>query len=429
MKALQVDLSEGVPPLAASPGSRDTLVVFWWRGCPLGQVEIPAAWLPLTSGQMAELALDAITPAVGDRLLEKGFKAPLPHAHRRASETQLPDLCDLMMLERPMEALERRNPNRIGKSRGLTVSVVVCTRDRPGMVVRCLRSLQDLEEAPEEILVVDNAPRKGDVRRLVERMPGIQYVPEPRPGLSVARNTGVLASRCDIVAFTDDDVVVHPDWIARLRQGFRDPGVMVVTGLVLPADLETESRVLFEYSFGGLHRGYHPLTYDSGYFEEMKSRGVPVWAVGAGACMAVKREAFDRIGLFDERLGSGAAGCGEDSELWYRILASGGLCRYEPGAVVFHFHRADMKGLKDQMYQYMRGHVAALLVQFENHRHWGNVRRMFITLPAYFLGLLLRRLRGRSATDDHLPGVRILGSLAGMVAYLGNRIAGKKAGS
>jgi hypothetical protein len=40
----------------------------------------------------------------------------------------------------------------------------------------------------------------------------------------------------------------------------------------------------------------------------------------------------------------------------------------------------------------MRGHVAALLVQFQRHRHWGNLRRVFATLPRSYL----RRLRARS---------------------------------
>ena len=58
-----------------------------------------------------------------------------------------------------------------------------------------------------------------------------------------------------------------------------------------------------------------------------------MWKVGAGANMAFRRNVFDLVGLFDERLGAGAAGCSEDSEIWYRILANQLQIRYEPRAV------------------------------------------------------------------------------------------------
>ena len=89
---------------------------------------------------------------------------------------------------------------------------------------------------------------------------------------------------------------------------------------------------------------------------------------------------IEQVGGFDERLDVGAAGCSGDSEMWYRIMASGGTCRYEPTAVVFHRHRRDLESFKQQIFSYMRGHVAALLIQFEKTGHWGNLRRLFLAL-------------------------------------------------
>ncbi len=66
---------------------------------------------------------------------------------------------------------------------------------------------------------------------------------------------------------------------------------------------------------------------------------------------------------------------------WYRILAEGWECQYEPMAVVYHYHRRGIEELRKQMYAYMRGHVVALLVQFEKYRHWGNLVRLLIVLP------------------------------------------------
>jgi hypothetical protein len=99
-------------------------------------------------------------------------------------------------------------------------------------------------------------------------------------------------------------------------------------------------------------------------------------------------------GGFEERLDVGAAGCSGDSEFWNRILHTGGVCRYEPGAVIYHFHRRTVEGLRAQIRAYMRGHIAALLVQYERTGERGNLRRIYRSLPGWYLSQGLRRLAG-----------------------------------
>src|SRR5437764_8670181 len=70
-----------------------------------------------------------------------------------------------------------------------SVSVVVCTRNRPDQLQLCLESLLQLSTKPAEILVVDNAPSDERTRRVCERLP-VRYVLEPLPGQSRARNRG-----------------------------------------------------------------------------------------------------------------------------------------------------------------------------------------------------------------------------------------------
>jgi GT2 family glycosyltransferase len=146
--------------------------------------------------------------------------------------------------------------------------------------------------------------------------------------------------------------------------------------------------------------------------------------------MAFRRDAFERVGLFDERLGAGASGCSEDSELWYRLLAEGHRCRYWPSAVVLHHHRADWESLRQQIYSYMRGHVVALFVQFERYRHWGNIYRAFVAVPGHLARLAFRsskRWFARLFYDPQdgvitLPVVpQVLGSIAGYAYYLRHR--------
>lgn len=416
-KVLHIELSEGIPALTAEAKYQGIYAVFWWYGLPLGDQEISAAQLPMAATQLANLVVQTITPGVGCYLLNNGFKEPLPFTSQSPSWDKPAEFQALMALQQPLKKLQER----YGQSVSGTVSVIVCTRNRPEQLGRCLRSLQNLSQPPKQIIVVDNAPADDSTRRVVAQIPGIEYVLEPRPGLSVARNTGIRRSIGDIIAFTDDDVLVHPDWITRVQQGFYDPEVMAVMGLMLPAELETEAQFIFHKSSGGPSWGYRALTFSTQFFEETKHQGVPVWVIGAGANMAFRRNAFELVGYFDERLGAGASGCSEDSELWYRILAEGWLCRYEPTAVIFHYHRSDLDSLKHQMYQYMRGHVTALFVQFANYKHWGNLYRVLIGLPKYYAKRLLQEVkRGFELRHSSLLS-EITGCLSGVKFYIDNR--------
>jgi glycosyltransferase involved in cell wall biosynthesis len=299
----------------------------------------------------------------------------------------------------------------------------ICTRDRPDELARCLASLADQTRPPDEVIVVDNASRDGRTHAAAEAA-GVVYVREDRPGLDIARNTGVRAASGDIIAFTDDDVRRHPRWFDRLTGAREDGRAMAVTGLVLPAELETEAQQIFERHWG-FGRGYAPQEFGTEFFAADTKTGSEVWKIGAGASMAFRRAAFDQAGLFDERLDVGAAGCSGDSEFWHRILSKGGICRYEPSAVAFHYHRRDLAGLSSQIYHYMKGHSAALLVQYERSRNRGNLWRAFNFLPRYYLGRSWKRLRYGERPENRFLGREIAGFVAGIGYYLRHARSGR----
>jgi GT2 family glycosyltransferase/SAM-dependent methyltransferase len=367
--------------------------------------------LPVSPPHLARLASAAASAAVGD-LLYPGtvFAAPPPgEAPLPPGPVPLPDLLatDVAVA---LDAVVNQPP---APAFGVaTTAVVVCTRDRPEQLRRCLRGLLALDQRPDELVVVDNAPRNDAARRVAEEV-GARYVLEPGPGLSRARNAGIAATIADVVAFTDDDVVVDPGWLGRLLAGFRSPDVMAVTGLVLPGALDTEAQRIFEDVVGGFGRGFRAWEVGPEWFHRHRRRTPPVWRLGAGASVAFRRAAFDRVGGFDPRLGAGAGGCSEDSELWYRLLAGGWRCRYEPWAVAYHFHRDSVPELHRQAYSYMRGHVAALAVQWSHTRQLGEPRRLLVTLPRHYLSRGARRMWWQA--DDPTLGADVRGYLAGLV--------------
>lgn len=201
-KILHLDLSTGFPDLLLEPEYQGLYVVFWWRNIPLGSQEIPMALLPMSASQLANLAVQTITPALGNHLLSHGFKAPLPPGCRNLTPDTPPDFEALRSLDQPLTLLEKALTARPLSAE--SISIVVCTRDRPGQLEQCLRSLQNLTVAPREILVVDSAPSSDATRNLVAQLPNVRYVLEPLPGLSRARNTGVAHTSGDLIAFTDE---------------------------------------------------------------------------------------------------------------------------------------------------------------------------------------------------------------------------------
>ena len=398
-----MELAGGPQPLAIDTNRyRAAGVFFLLHEVPLGYHYLSAPELPLSAEQMWEIATEAILPALTDYLIRM---KPAGQLLEQFAATNPIDA---------FEAIRRHLPAAIPAS---AVSVVICTHERPAALVRCLASLEKLSEQPLEILVIDNAPKTDAIRNAVSEFPNVRYKMEPRPGLSYARNTGVVASRGEFIAFTDDDVEVTENWLRELIRPFTDAAVMCTTGLVLPAEMETQEQSYFE-SWLPFHRGYTPFRLGPQWLAKWR-KAPPVWDLGAGASMALRRTAFDKIGLFDTRLGAGASGCSEDSELWYRLIAAGHSCDYAPASLVLHYHRADAASLANQMRLYARGHATALMVQFARHGHLGNLVRVFIVLPIYYL----RKLATSVIFREWMPFWRASarGYLAGLFYLARNR--------
>lgn len=380
-----IDLSEGVQSLASDPDGRPVFTVFRWRRLVLGTMAFASRELPLPVSVVNDLSAGLIADALATRAPGIGRPARPVGAEPVIDQQVRRPIADL---ENPIDTLDRIALDPPGDAADL--SVIVCTRGRSDDLARCLAALDGQEHPPRETIVVDNNDEADtSVEQLANATTGTRYIHEPRRGLSIARNTGLRASVGGLIAFTDDDAEPDTNWTGEIARPFSTTDASSVTGLVLPATLASDAQVLFQHDLGGFGTTVVPVLFDQSFLSKPDRYAAHVWRIGAGANMAFRRSALEACGLFDERLGAGAAGCSEDSEIWYRILAQGGTCLYEPRAVVRHRHREDMKGLRKQMNDYMRGHTAALVAQYDRHGHRGNLRRTFVDIPSHLARSLL----------------------------------------
>jgi glycosyltransferase involved in cell wall biosynthesis len=298
-----------------------------------------------------------------------------------------------------------------------TVSVVVCTRDRPDQLRSCLQSLLELEPAADEILVVDNCPSDDATRAICAELP-VRYVVEKTPGQARARNRGILETSSELIAFTDDDCVVDSRWLADLGEAFADPLVAAVNGYVGAAELETPAQALFELR-GGFDRGLEPKTYHGSTESPARVAG----RAGAGANMILRRTAVVRAGLFAEDMGPGTpARAADETYLFYRVLSRGDRVVFDPSRIVWHRHRRDLGALRRIVFDYGVAVSAFAARCVIRHREPAALRVLF-----WWWGVHLRRQLGQILRRDErrvplqLFLTEVAGSLAGPWELLRSR--------
>ena len=242
-----------------------------------------------------------------------------------------------------------------------TLTVVICTRDRPEGLVKTLASLVAQSDPGFEVVVVDNS-RDGAVAGLLAGFEGLRMrcCHEPTPGLSRARNRGLSQVGSELVAWIDDDEVADPDWIAWVKRGFALPGRPdVVAGVMLPAELETGAQVNFE-RYGGFNkgRGMQPVVLVAGG-ESVVDPLYPLPSFGAGGNMAFRTSVLRAVGGFDTRLGAGTlTRGGEETRAFSLVLENGARILYWPPAITWHYHRRTDEGLQQQFFGYSAGLTA-----------------------------------------------------------------------
>jgi glycosyltransferase involved in cell wall biosynthesis len=218
----------------------------------------------------------------------------------------------------------------------MELSVIVCTYNRADSLKLCLSFLENQivhDDISWEVIVVDNNSTDHTVDVIetsdTDKL-NIQYLKETNQGLCFARNRGIKAAKGKIIAYLDDDILAEPDWLNAMLSIFKDTSCDAAGGKILfelpvqeiPSWLDTH---MWGY-LGYLDLGQYRMELDG-------IRNYP-----HGGNMAFRREIFDRIGLFNVRVGRTGNKLikGSETEFFHRLAPAGAKIMYEPSACVRH---------------------------------------------------------------------------------------------
>jgi glycosyltransferase involved in cell wall biosynthesis len=245
------------------------------------------------------------------------------------------------------------------------LSLIIATYNRAQSLLRTLRSVVSQSAAPElwECIVVNNNSTDNTAEVFARFAADnqdfdLRMVTEVKQGLSNARNAGITASKGEYVAIVDDDETLESSYIESYIEFFDSFPTAMAAGGAVRAEYES-----------------HRPRWMSHYTERMIANPIdldvvvtlfPSSRVPAGGNMAFRREIFDRVGLFNPRLGRNGQSLigGEENDLFARLRAAGELLYFVPNAAIYH-HIPDAK-LTDEYFDrlsYNVGRSKALRAQ------------------------------------------------------------------
>ena len=215
------------------------------------------------------------------------------------------------------------------------VSVVVCAYNAADTFEDNLTSLDNLTYPDYEVIVVNDGSRDatGDIARRHSR---VRLIEVPNAGLSAARNVGLAEATGEIVAYTDSDTRVDPDWLTFLIQPFLNSDVVASGGPnVVPKDDPPIAQCIARAPGGPTHV----------LLDDRIAEHVP------GCNMAFRRDALLAIGGFNPIY----LRAGDDVDVCWRLQARGWKIGFSAAALVWHHHRSSINAYWRQQVGYGEG--------------------------------------------------------------------------
>jgi len=297
-------------------------------------------------------------------------------------------------------------------------SVVVCTFNRCDSLKMTLSGLKKMrfdEDTKWEVIIVDNNSTDSTRTVVMEFQSGfpceLRYVFEKEQGLSHARNRGIQEAHGEIIAFTDDDVVVDRNWLKNISLEFKNESVACIGGKILP---------VWESPCPAWLKGdlLNILALQDLGEKKIKLANPVIW----GANLSFHNSMFRKYGVFDTKLGNmeGKLYGGEETKFVRLLLEKGENVLYCPNVLVHHcIPDSRVKKSYFRKWSYDKGELAAIQMgEYRLRNIWGIPLYVIRSLVGDFIRYLWKQISSpQLAFQEQLIFIHQIGLLMGRWKY------------
>jgi GT2 family glycosyltransferase len=247
----------------------------------------------------------------------------------------------------------------------MKISVVIPIYNAEKTILRCLESISLQTFREFELILVDNNSTDSSVSIIKDFITRnidlhISLLHEPKQGSCSARNRGGRFAKGKIIVNTDPDCIADKDWLRDIASEFDDDSIGGVAGNIYgfsPKSLTEKFLSIFTLKGLGEEKTFDSYNLLTGGF--------------ATANLSIRKDVFEKIGGFDEDINI----FGEDHDICARIYKSGSKIKTVPNAVIYHIHRAGLKGFLRQSFNFGIAHSVLLKKHFPEG--------LFLELPRF----------------------------------------------
>ena len=268
------------------------------------------------------------------------------------------------------------------------VSVIVLGHGSRAELSRCIKSLAETEYSNLELIIVDQSrdggltTGAGELPKYLQKLGNVLVVhTHKNMGVSFGRNLGAMLAEGDILCFIDSDTEVTSNWLAPIVELLKArEDVAICQSMIL--DSQDGSKPLIPQCFIDVYGGAHTLLSTRGL------GGVSEAFYASGASLAVRREVFKRLGMFDPYFFYGY----EEADLAFRAWLTGYSVVFVPSSRVRHPPKNVLRRPHyDRLYYLTRGRLALLIKNYGS----ASILRYFIPLVLFMTAVALHDLLRR----------------------------------
>lgn len=271
----------------------------------------------------------------------------------------------------------------------MLTSIIVPVYNAEKTLEQCIFSLLELDYPKNmlEIIFVDNNSSDSTPNILKKYIERLNVLNEVKQGPAAARNKGIAQAKGDIVAFTDSDCMVEKYWLKNIAETFhKNKDIYIIGG-----------KILSKIPFNNIEK------YGEKIHDHNKAINLYKPSTVITMNMAVRKDIFKKVGLFDEEFMRGS-----DTDFSYRVYKAGYKFKYVPEAIIFHRNEMTLKGL------FMEGFVHGFwrvklskkhmnyLFQFQNRFYFKDYIKLIRTVLLFILTVFINHKYAFSQLNEFI---------------------------